>query len=41
VAFAIVRVRTGRIGDAVVAHATANAVVAAAMVLLSRWDLWT
>jgi exosortase E/protease (VPEID-CTERM system) len=39
-AFAAVRLARGRLGDAVVAHAAANAVVAAAALLGGRWDLW-
>lgn len=38
--FAAAQIRTGRLGDAVVAHAVANAGVAAAVLLGGRWDLW-
>jgi len=38
--FAAVRLWRGRLGDAVVAHAAANAVLALAVVLGGRWDLW-
>lgn len=41
VAFGAVRAWRGRIGDAVVAHALANAAIAVAAMVLSRWDLWT
>jgi exosortase E/protease (VPEID-CTERM system) len=40
VAFALVRLRTGRLADAVVAHAVANAGVALAVLAFGRWDLW-
>ncbi len=33
-------VRRGRIGDAVVAHATTNALLATCVLALGRWDLW-
>ena len=39
-AFAFVRLWRGRLGDAVVAHAVANAGVAVAVVLGGRWNLW-
>lgn len=32
--------RTGRIGEAVCAHSTTNALIAAAVVLGNRWELW-
>jgi CAAX prenyl protease-like protein len=32
--------RTGRIGEAVAAHATTNALIAAAVLLLQQWQLW-
>lgn len=40
-AFAVARTRRGRLGDAVLAHAVANAVVTAAVLGLGRWDLWS
>lgn len=39
-AFAYARLRRGRLGDAVVAHAAANAVIALAVLVGDRWDLW-
>lgn len=39
VAFAAARTWRGRLSDAIVAHAVANAAVAAAAVALGRWDL--
>ena len=39
-AFAVARLRRGRLGDAILAHAAANAVVAAAAVWGGRLDLW-
>jgi len=39
-AFAAARLWRGRLADAVVAHAAANAVVAGAALLVGRWDLW-
>lgn len=39
-AFAAVRIRSGRLGDAILAHAVANAGVAAAVLATGRWDLW-
>lgn len=39
-AFAAARLRRGRLGDAIVAHAVANAVVAGAALLGGRLDLW-
>lgn len=41
VAFAAARLRRGRLGDAVLAHAIANAVLAAAAIAFGRWDLWS
>jgi exosortase E/protease (VPEID-CTERM system) len=38
--FALVQVRRGRIGDAIVAHAVANALVAAWVLLGGNWKLW-
>jgi exosortase E/protease (VPEID-CTERM system) len=40
-AFAVARLRRGRLGDAIVAHATANAGIALAALLRGRWDLWS
>jgi exosortase E/protease (VPEID-CTERM system) len=39
-AFAMARLRRGRLGDAILAHALANAGLAAAVLLGGRWDLW-
>jgi exosortase E/protease (VPEID-CTERM system) len=39
-AFAIARLRRGRLGDAVLAHALANAGIAVAVLVFGRWDLW-
>jgi len=39
-ALGAVRAWRGRVGDALLAHAVANAVVATAAVLWARWDLW-
>ncbi len=39
-AFAVAYLRRGRLADAVLAHAIANAVVAGAVLLAGRWDLW-
>jgi exosortase E/protease (VPEID-CTERM system) len=38
--FALVQLRRGRIGDAIVAHAVANALVAAWVLVAGRWQLW-
>jgi exosortase E/protease (VPEID-CTERM system) len=40
-AFAAARLWRGRLGDAVLAHALANAGLAAAVLLGGRWDLWS
>lgn len=40
VVFAYARMRRGRLSDAVIAHAVANAGVALAVLALGRWDLW-
>lgn len=40
-AFAAARLRRDRLGDAVLAHAISNAVLAAAVLALGRWDLWS
>ncbi len=38
--YAVVFLKRGRIGDAVVAHATTNALLAALVVMGGKWDLW-
>lgn len=38
--FALAQLRRGRIGDAIAAHAVANALVAAWVLLTGRWELW-
>jgi exosortase E/protease (VPEID-CTERM system) len=38
--FALVQLRRGRIGDAIVAHAVANALVAVWVLLSGNWQLW-
>lgn len=38
--YAVAFLRRGRIGDAVVAHATTNALLAAWVLLAGKWDLW-
>jgi CAAX prenyl protease-like protein len=38
--FALALYRRGRIGDAVVAHATSNALIAATVLIDGRWGLW-
>jgi exosortase E/protease (VPEID-CTERM system) len=38
--YALVLVRRGRIGDAVAAHATTNALIAADVLVLHHWNLW-
>jgi exosortase E/protease (VPEID-CTERM system) len=38
--YAAAFLRRGRIGDAVVAHATTNALLAALVLMGGRWDLW-
>jgi exosortase E/protease (VPEID-CTERM system) len=40
VAFGLIAVRTGKLGEAVVAHATANALVGAAVLGGNQWQLW-
>lgn len=40
-AFAAVRIHGGRLGDAILAHAVANAGVAVAVLAAGRWDLWS
>jgi len=38
--FGAVAMRTGRFGDAVIAHAIANALLAAGVILFGMWQLW-
>jgi exosortase E/protease (VPEID-CTERM system) len=38
--FALVVTRRGRLGNAIIAHATANALIAAAVLMFHRWNLW-
>ena len=38
--YALVLLRRGRIGDAVIAHATTNALLAVWVLLSGSWDLW-
>jgi CAAX prenyl protease-like protein len=40
VAYGAILVKTGRIGEAVVAHATTNALLAAAVLGFDQWQLW-
>jgi exosortase E/protease (VPEID-CTERM system) len=40
-AYGALRAWRGRVGDAVIAHAASNLVVAAAALAFGRWDLWT
>ncbi len=39
-AYGALAIKTGRIADAVVAHATTNAFLAAAVLLFDQWQLW-
>ncbi len=39
-AFALVLYRRGRIGDAVIAHGVANALIAASVLIFDQWSLW-
>jgi exosortase E/protease (VPEID-CTERM system) len=39
-AYGAIAIKTGRIGEAVVAHATTNALIAAAVLLFDQWQLW-
>lgn len=39
-AYGTIAIKTGRIGEAVVAHATTNAFIAAAVLLFDQWQLW-
>jgi len=38
--FAVAWMRRGRLGDAILAHALANACIAVAVLGFGRWDLW-
>jgi len=38
--YALVYVRTGRIGEAVVAHGVTNALIAADVLIFGHWHLW-
>jgi membrane protease YdiL (CAAX protease family) len=38
--FGLVYMRTGRLGEAVAAHVSANALTAAVIVAGSQWQLW-
>ena len=38
--FAVVLVRRGRLGDAILAHALTNAGIVVAVLAFGRWDLW-
>jgi len=40
VLYALVLIRRGRIGDAVAAHATTNALIAADVLVFHHWNLW-
>jgi exosortase E/protease (VPEID-CTERM system) len=40
IAFGLILVRRGRIGEAVAAHATANALIAASVLGAHQWQLW-
>jgi CAAX prenyl protease-like protein len=40
VLYALATMRSGRIGDAVVAHATTNLLLAAYVLVFGRWGLW-
>ena len=39
-AYGLILIRTGRIGEAVLAHATTNALIALAVLLGGHWELW-
>ena len=39
-AYGALAIKTGRISDAVIAHATTNALLAAAVLLFDQWQLW-
>jgi CAAX prenyl protease-like protein len=38
--YAIAFLRRGRIGDAIIAHAVTNTLLAACVLFAGRWDLW-
>ena len=38
--YAVTYLRRGRIGDAVVAHAITNALLAGSVLVGGKWDLW-
>jgi membrane protease YdiL (CAAX protease family) len=38
--FGLILKRRGRIGEAVAAHATANALIAASVLGVNQWQLW-
>jgi CAAX prenyl protease-like protein len=40
VAFGLIVIRRGRIGEAAAAHVTANALIAAAVLVGGQWQLW-
>jgi membrane protease YdiL (CAAX protease family) len=40
VTFGLVYMRSGRLGEAVVAHATLNGLLTAAVLGASQWELW-
>jgi exosortase E/protease (VPEID-CTERM system) len=40
IAYGAIAIKTGRIGEAVAAHATTNAVIAGAVLLFDQWQLW-
>ncbi len=39
-AFAVAVYRRGKIGDAILAHGVANALIAASVLILGKWSLW-
>lgn len=39
-AYGAIAIKTGRIGEAVAAHATTNALIAGAVLLFDQWQLW-
>jgi uncharacterized protein len=39
-AYGLVVMRTGRIGEGIAAHATTNGLIAAWVLLLQQWQLW-
>jgi len=40
VAYGLLAIKTGKLGEAVAAHATTNALIAAAVLLFDQWQLW-